>query len=415
MYGNHPQIHPEISPGSPAHPPIWWRTTRCLSLFAVVLVMAGFGGAWIMGREPLFSNGPLAPYHANLEQGCSACHTAPFSHVQDSTCLDCHESTISYLANGHADHPAFLTQAERWEGRPMSRCGFCHLEHRGDVPATDMDERLCTYCHSLLPTASGRNVSGFSEKKGSHPQFRLHRENSSDPDRIKFSHARHLGQVPIEGTGGEEIKKEISCNDCHVPDMEGKGMLPVQYEKHCSTCHKLRTGRSQGDGDAVPHEKPEVIRSFLLRKYFETPGGIDETRLSQLVDEDEASLFYREGGSRCVECHFVHPGDPEADGSPGLPEIVPPEIPARWFLFSVFSHKPHTTLDCKECHFVIEHKSGEHVFGKGVEESTTAQDVLIPPLEVCVKCHQPDQARTNCTLCHTFHPTREELALRRVE
>lgn len=61
---------------------------------------------------------------------------------------------------------------------------------------------------------------------------------------------------------------------------------------------------------------------------------------------------------------------------------------------------------------MIEHKGGEHVYGKGVEESPSAEDVLIPPLEVCTKCHQPGKARNNCTLCHTFHPTREEWAVR---
>ncbi len=405
-------IHSQTATESHAHPPFWWRASRCLSLLVVVAVLVGVGGAWIAGHESLFCNGPLAPYHVNLEGGCTACHSTPFSHVQDAACMECHEATIPSLKAGQADHPAFLTQAARWEGRPMSRCGICHLEHRGDVPAVDMDERLCTRCHTLLPEASGRNVFGFSTEKGVHPQIRMHRDNSPDPGQLKFSHARHSLVELTEGSGEKRQTRSLGCLDCHVPDGEGKAMLPIDYEQHCATCHPLRLPRAKGEGILIPHGKPDQIRAFLLQTYYEEPGGLSEADLRAAVNSDEAQLYFTGGRSKCERCHFTKAGIPTSDGSPTLPGIIPPEITSRWFLFSVFSHKAHIRQDCKECHFVIEHKGGEHVYGKGVEESPSAEDVLIPPLEVCTKCHQPGKARNNCTLCHTFHPTREEWAVR---
>lgn len=391
------------------HPPFWWRASRCLSLLTVVAVLVGVGGAWIHGEESLFCNGPLAPYHAHLEQGCVACHTIPFSRVQDAACMECHETDIPTLYAGQADHPAFLTQAARWEGRPMSRCGVCHLEHRGDVPSVDMDERMCIRCHSLLPEASGRNVYGFSSKPGVHPQIRMHRENSPDPGHLKFSHARHSRLEMTEGVGEGKKTRLLGCLDCHTPDNAGKAMLPINYQSHCSRCHPLTLSESQSGELLIPHEKPDRIRAFLLQAYYEGSGDVD---LEEMVSRDENRLFFSGESSLCQRCHFTRPGIPDSDRSVTLPEIVSPAIPSRWFLFSVFSHKPHMRQECKECHYLVDHKGGEHVYGKGVEESGTAEEVLIPPLEACTQCHQPGKTRNNCTLCHTFHPTREEQAMK---
>jgi hypothetical protein len=103
----------------------------------------------------------------------------------------------------------------------------------------------------------------------------------------------------------------------------------------------------------------------------------------------EKALFDHTGGCRLCHQELTHPERRPA----GLPQLARPNVPARWFAHARFSHKSHEALasGCAECH-------------KGVNESRTAQDVLLPRLEDCRGCHNPATGvRSDCAGCHGYH------------
>ena len=58
----------------------------------------------------------------------------------------------------------------------------------------------------------------------------------------------------------------------------------------------------------------------------------------------------------------------------------------------LFSHAPHKTADCAECH--------------SAEQSEEANDLILPSINVCKDCHGGDNGSlvpTTCTSCHEFH------------
>ena len=207
-------------------------------------------------------------------------------------------------------------------------------------------------------------------------------------------------------SGGRSRRKEtgrsarLFCQGCHVPDENGKRMLPVTYEAHCESCHNL--------GYSIPHASPEVVHRSLLALTVEelsatqadpTAGRLrpprdlspqatpfDVVRQVQII---ERHLY----GAMCGLCHRVD------NNAKPLPRILPVKVQAVWLPEAKFSHRAHRALDCESCH-------------NGVSKSQQAADVHIPGIEVCRSCHGPDtpatlaqhnHAPTGCVTCHRYH------------
>jgi hypothetical protein len=196
-------------------------------------------------------------------------------------------------------------------------------------------------------------------------------------------------------------------------------MLPVTYDQHCKACHPL-TFNPALPAVAVPHHlQPADVRRFLtgvsvadlvqdadLRRKLTSgrplpPANISRqerdarARVADHVERAERYLYA--GKSTCGLCHHF-----ERDPGQRLPRrIVPTEVPWLWYRHGKFSHQAHRATDCRDCH-------------AGAWESRKAQDVLLPGVDTCRRCHGPAPrsagVRHDCATCHQYHHGADPLA-----
>ena len=349
-----------------------WR--RILSLAFVL------AGALWLGWNGLraYNAGPLSRSHAMLVRNCAACHSASAvfgAKVSDQACLSCHDGPIHHVEQAFAPP-----------------CADCHVEHQGAFRLADTRDEACTRCHANL---RGQKISNFDTE---HPEFAALR--TPDPSAIKFGHEIHL-RKDLRGPNGPV---QLKCADCHVAS--GAAMIPVNYEKHCASCHGLQFDRRFTA--AAPHQKPQIVVDYVrdqFTKYIAThPAEIHEAdapdprivrpplpparNAAEWVDRrvaDAEQLLWRKS---CRECHDLKFTGP-------LPEVPPAKIRARWFTKANFRHGAHQMLACAECH-------------ARAATSRETSDVLLPGIETCRSCHRPGEAESRCSECHTYHDWSKE-------
>ena len=81
-----------------------------------------------------------------------------------------------------------------------------------------------------------------------------------------------------------------------------------------------------------------------------------------------------------------------------LPDVDPPRVPARWFVYADFPHQRHRRVECTVCH-------------AGAATSRDTADLLLPGIAACRACHGPQPraagpaagATTRCVSCHLYH------------
>ncbi|RMG48394.1 MAG: hypothetical protein D6723_15205, partial [Acidobacteria bacterium] len=216
----------------------------------LVLLAAALSGVWLVvetlrGDETPYMPGPVSVSHAMFEQTCTRCHGPTEGaiyrrRVSDRACLRCHDGPI------HHRNQAFTPA-----------CADCHTEHRGRAFIARVSDRHCTQCHArlvitaALPHAAQcvlkehrieRHIEDFQEH---HPEFAVLRLGYSDRARMKLNHQVHLkpGLKGLERLGDDpgviddDGRARLACSYCHEPDARGRYMRPIQYEKHCMTCH----------------------------------------------------------------------------------------------------------------------------------------------------------------------------------
>jgi len=414
------------------HPFRRWRLILSIAVPAVAVAWVVLLGA--TGNDMPYSSGPVSSAHTLFGARCEVCHRQDTAsgfraHVTDASCLACHD----------APRHSALEQV-------TPACASCHLEHRGAPRLALVSDRACASCHANLQTSRGtprvaRTVTDFT---GEHPEFAPVR-SGRDPGRLKFNHATHL-KPALRGVSGTT---QLACADCHrtestgqwrfaraarqpqivtsAPDVNlsqqrrrpgGGLMTPMSYEMQCAGCHPLDADPRLGA--PVPHEAPEVVRTFVLTRLRDhlrvdpsawrvadaarrlplnwprplPPPRTPDEWIGQQAGTIERLLWRK----TCQECHTV---DAVADtmsvaASSPLPRIVPPQVPERWLTRAVFDHGPHRLVTCASCH-------------TRAETSTTAADLLLPGIESCRTCHRPDEAAASgCAECHTYHDWRLE-------
>lgn len=374
---------------------------RWRRILSGVFVMAGLGWlGWhaIAGSPKPYNAGPLAHAHALLGQKCGACHVSQASFSESATdqaCLGCHDGPIH-----HADQT--FTPA----------CSNCHVEHQGAVRLANTSDRACTQCHADLKTTRGESkfVSNIRAFDSSHPEFAVLRSGYSDPGTIKFNHAVHLK----EDLRGPRGPVQLKCGDCHSPSSASDRayMAPINYEKHCESCHPLLFDRRFSE--SAPHKDPKVVYDFVhakLAAYIAAhPAEIP------LVDEpdkrlpnrppqppahnaaewvaqrmaDAQLLLWRKS---CKECHAMS----YPNGFDALPVVAKSQITTRWFQHAEFDHHAHQMVQCESCH-------------TKARTSRETSDVLIPGVQTCRECHHAgaDAAEARCFECHTYHDWSKE-------
>lgn len=476
--------------------------TKCHSLddpiVAPTQTESSSEGTWAPVKRLLTMNDGV---HSVSNANCQACHIGP-DHRWNQNPI-------------HGDEPEELS------------CAKCHREHEGDAMLARVADRHCVDCHGDLKEGHGDdltfagNITNFSDPEG-HPEFYIEQllKQSGDVDnvptddngkpvhyahrvlgfealdgeparwrdkaRIRFNHAAHLKMMfdengnRLKGTREENIKRRKglhagdtigyphNCTECHEFDTARQYMKPINYEKHCSSCHPLNfdvdlfttkeeNGVAVKQAVTVPHESPDVVRGFLAKIYAidsdktgrneEADDAASRMRLGfpgrdfplrmnaelakqihDRLDADAKMLYsrddvknelarrkgetvlFKENGS-CALCHDVR--QPSQAKSKSW-EIVPPNIPDRWYGHSRFKHDSHRMLSCMECHSDLK-------TGKPVYESVSTGDVLMPGKANCLECHQHGVrdsedtrgsqflgARADCVECHGYHNHAEE-------
>ncbi|MBS0202267.1 MAG: hypothetical protein JSS49_05150 [Planctomycetes bacterium] len=484
------------------HPDAWRRLRWRLSVvFAVGTIAATI--PLLLGDHRAFESGCASDAHRLFGQNCQACHDrqlvpllrmATMDNTRHSTsdhkCQVCHRETNSdHVARIEPAELANIavneTNADQSAGQSLEQllrpkfdaigCAGCHQEHRGHSLLAQVADANCTDCHRTPHQISQRFQLDFGNFEA-HPEFsiwRAPRETTAasfrslvahykqgqpiDQSAIRFSHHRHLDPQLLD-RGGQTTSLE--CADCHQADGGGAYFRPIQFEQHCSRCHKLGFP-STGE---LPHAKPEIIRGVLLDSLArnltqpQLPAATDKlggptkppiiTRereneafdLAQLVNVQltklEQQLFetlpttdtqpQRKGllEAACTKCHFTERG---ADSSW---KITPTRIPEQWMSHSRFRHDRHASIDCGLCHTrhgdrfqsvervrfypeLNDMKSSSSIFA-----STSAQDVLLPRIEVCHQCHGQHSTQGSTTVtdrcvdCHAYHHTSSRSAAR---
>lgn len=412
----------------------------------------------------VYSSGTMSEAHAVLEKECVACHVktaGTFSaKATDSACLSCHDGPMHHTTN------------VRSLGTPgLPRCAECHVEHRGRVNLRATSDDNCRRCHgdlkTTLPTTQfATQIRSFGD---GHPEFAQLRENPHDPGTIRVNHAMHLKPIR-SGPNGPNV--QLDCEDCHRTEAaSGNGadgwkysdakyvgattsysqneriwsaasgilasyrrptgrelMAPVKFATACAGCHSQAFDKRFSEG--VPHDKPEVIRAFLVKNFTEYIGKhAEELRVEREPTRDlsgkpaatslrvvtpaewvrirtaeSEDLLWRK---TCKQCHtLTHVPALEESARPVryesakevalavelLPNVEPSNTISRWMPHAKFDHDGHRGFSCVSCH-------------EKALTSTEASDVLLPGIATCKTCHAPgvEHAESRCFECHTYH------------
>jgi len=404
-----------------------WRFL--LSVAAPVLAVVCIAWFAIRSDRRVYSAGNLSSAHAVLTKQCSACHVSTMgfytSKAIDQKCIACHDGPMHHA-----------TQAF------TPTCASCHADHRGAIRLAATSDANCTQCHANLKTRGSsvgfvKNIDSF---ESDHPEFAALRPDRRDPGNIQLNHSVHL-QPSLLGPNGSRV--QMICVDCHrsaadangpwpygdsksqagaaktlpangqqnessVPPLSRAYMAPATYAQTCAACHTLQFDKRLAD--AVPHDKPEVIHSFVIAKlqtYIaahpvdlrvprdpsrdlpEKPIPADYRLLTppqwvaERTAEDEQLLWRK----TCKQCHTLTTDE----GAP-LPKIAPSNITARYMPHAKFDHSQHDLVDCSSCH-------------AAATASQQRSDVLLPGIATCRSCHHagPEAAESRCFECHTYH------------
>lgn len=432
------------------------RAKFWLSLLLPLLALVWIAWRSFSGDHRVYSSGRMSEAHAVLERECAACHVQQaggFSaKAADLACLACHDGPVH-----HANETKSLA------------CSACHGEHRGRMNIHAASNQSCAECHADLKvngraTVFAPHIHSFEDN---HPQFAALREGARDPGTIKLNHAIHMKPIR-RGPNGPIVTLE--CRNCHhltaadadltyadvkyraasvsyrdsgevlqLPSgtprpprpITGRELIaPVKFANACAACHLLTFDKRFDDG--VPHDKPEVVHAYLVKKFRDyIAGHPTEVRVqrdpsrdltgkpmppevrnltpAQWVAERTAEseeLLWRK---TCNQCHKLAPFSRNSptiirqsalgsdagnayDHSAELPDVVPANITLQWMPHSKFDHSAHTGFTCVSCH-------------ERALTSRETSDILLPGIATCQKCHAPgpDHAESRCFECHTYH------------
>jgi hypothetical protein len=401
------------------HPFRRWRFW--LSVAVPVVALAWFITQRAQGGQKVYSSGQLSHAHAVFTRQCALCHvtqagafTAP---VTDKACLACHDAPL---------HHANQTFAPE--------CSNCHVEHKGSMLLQATADAACTQCHADLRTREGppHYATAITSFENGHPEFAALRSGKTDPGGVRLNHYVHL-QPNLMGPNNTRV--QLTCDDCHrsaattawpheaaemhpaaatnatpVRPNDQTYMPPPEFAKACAACHTLQFDKHFGN-EQVPHDKPEVVHAFLLKRFGEYiaahPAAVHdaEPRARQLPGKDrivrvarnaaEWVQFHVDGAEwllyakTCKQCHTL-----KATSGP-LPEIAKSNITPRWLSHGEFDHQAHRMMSCTSCH-------------TRAPDSRETSDVLLPGIQTCQQCHRSrgpakEAAEGRCFECHQYH------------
>jgi hypothetical protein len=381
------------------------------------------------GTPTVYQAGPLSAAHNMFNDQCHVCHTEAFRTTQ--RLLPWH-SGLSTVTNDACERCHAGAQHNEQEIRTPG-CSSCHREHQGRVQLARVADSYCIDCHADIHRKDGApssfaNVSDFRSR---HPEFAIWRgPQPTDPGRVNFNHQLHLNAAGIPGGDGNLTK--LTCQSCHQPDSDRRYMKPVTYAQNCASCHPLSVqlagqwsspaavrAADEFRKQPAPHKAPAEVRAELRDRLLSLAEKVPELRegaggaaterplpgqrlpapekrdvnawVEQQLKVSERLLFH--GAAGCAFCHIRKPATISLANA--LPVFEPTQVPQRWLMHGNFDHNSHRMLTCTECH-----------------AATTSQqtaDVLIPRIDSCKQCHNPQVgARSDCSNCHRYHDRSRE-------
>jgi len=415
-----------------------WSMRRMSWLLVMLVLAIGFLVPYYGAKNPTvaalatevglpsdhaWSSGPLSEAHraAGVELECGACHQDDFVMTPDSACLDCHQ-TIREHADTVIHSKLELEQV---------RCASCHREHNEPATVSPRDNALCVDCHRASDQWSPVSEPVHAFAPYQHPQFKANLPRFQDEEwtmervaidvdlaressGLKFNHEVHLdsSRVSFDRSG-----EALACSDCHTQDSQNESFLPINMEQHCSACHSLAFDPLNPDVQ-LPHVEPRdvyaVLEGHFMRQFSDMALIQTEAEARRLPNrakvmlecDGDALVCAKEVAARearyqfvdmgCVTCHSVE--DVGGDNPAERYRVHPVAQQDDWFAYARFDHKAHAEIGerfgdavCVDCH--------------AATDSSSAADVLMPPIEGCFDCHNADRSdvAVDCVSCHWFH------------
>ena len=371
-----------------------------------------------LGGRAVWETGSLASAHHFFGSDCQQCHVDAFVSVRDAQCETCHAQTAAHVS---ADFDLSLAGNDR--------CAHCHRDHNGAQGLIRSDQQLCADCHAGIDTRIAHadahaDVADFGKQHDgfvvSLPQWNAQGEFTpvraalatagiKEQSGLVFPHDLHLDPAGIRGADGDD--QVLDCASCHQPEPGGARMLPIDFEQHCQSCHKLTFSIREADRE-VPHASVEkvgyTITEFFAREALE--GGFNETNAPNVVrvrrrpgqpitpQERAEALSWARDQARtainrlfedkaCSTCHAVSRNAAQEW------TVAPVRVAGAWFPKSRFDHGSHTTMQCIDCH--------------NAPNAASSEVLLLPDIDNCRQCHGGEHATnlvpTTCIDCHAFH------------
>ncbi len=436
--------------------------------------------SWLDSAVLQVNTGPLAKVHAHFEKDCRQCHA---DSVLQPIASDAFKLAVQASVNSLSEKCQQCHAVQSHVARIATaaciavdqNCAECHQDHQGrEVDLAAVTTRKCTQCHSNLNRVCGdsanlavnANIDQFSIESHA-TKSQTFRSLSSDPGRIKFSHAQHmnLGQVKSGHRGGFQLSMmtersrgkytgvgenevvQLSCSNCHklqtpagevafeqltnttsATDIElSHSYAPIRFDEHCAACHQFTFTGQTAVMTPLPHAATkedfgQILSSRLvggklngqIAMRTDSALGTGESHVQNLV-ESELKTSVDKVYSGCSKCH--------TDDMSAQFVSRKPMLPRRWLEYGYFDHGAHEKISaCAFCHVIPES-----------EESTASATVMIKGPESCTPCHrsgvntgsavamtsqdlqhllgdarQPSLASDQCTLCHRYHWSRPQ-------
>lgn len=380
-----------------------------------------------------WSTGKLSLAHHSLEDNCEACHVDAFVSVRDEACLTCHEDIGDHaeaprLADGRAPHE--FGEGFQWAVAGMfgkegpGACTTCHTEHEGPTRMEPASQLFCADCHDTLDTRlTDTTLANASDFGKTHPEFKaaiFTEFRQQEPRRIslgdrprernglKFPHDVHLdpqggvARMAIRLGRGAGYGSALACKDCHEATSDRVSFEPIDMEANCESCHSLAYDQVGGTFRTLHHGDVDQMLADL-RAMDRSPRRPVVTGRSRPERYARGGLYYSNfgppgrslvgidralaPGGVCGECHL-----PATSGN--RLDVMPVNLPDRYFAHGGFDHHAHRQEECSTCH--------------EAESSKVSSDVLLPDLASCRECHQGETAieaevPSSCAMCHSYH------------
>ncbi len=246
--------------------PAKYRKTLIAGLLAAILILAWFALDWTLLSGKFSTPGAVSSNHADFEGDCEKCHDLANA-VTNDNCSSCHEKFGDdlgvYTFSAHylyrSDDYSRIQAASEKNRNSEQNCYECHQEHNGRMTAiTNVPDSKCLKCHD------------FGSFDSNHPEFQFARERAPDDSAMKFTHIRHTKFVSkyLEQKGQRAYIEE-TCLYCHNAQAGGKNFQPLDFDKHCKSCHLTAAVETPlldvkgGSADEPGVETLEMIRKRL--------------------------------------------------------------------------------------------------------------------------------------------------------